>query len=97
MQEKKLIYGLKSISYILNNMSEHGIMTLVRDYDSFPVRKIGGRWASEENELVNWWINYINHTLNNIDINARIAEIEKALFEMSKKLDSLSLKGKKKK
>jgi len=99
--KRKILIGLKSISYILN-VSDETIIKYMRDYDSFPVRKIRGSYTAEEKQLISWWVAYCNGTLGTLDLEQQIrhllmfyeiSEIEKMLKTIKKEFTE---EGKKK-
>jgi hypothetical protein len=53
--ENNILCGINNIRPILGNASEHTIMKWKREYQSFPIRKLGGQWVSHRTELVEWF------------------------------------------
>jgi len=55
MKNNNILYGMDKIRPVVGNATEVTIMKWHREYDSFPLRKLGGQWVSHREELNSWW------------------------------------------
>lgn len=55
IKNNNILYGMEQIRPVVGNATEVTIMKWHREYDSFPMRKLGGQWVSHREELNIWW------------------------------------------
>jgi hypothetical protein len=50
-----VLIGISEIRPRVGNASEATILNWKRSYPSFPIRKLGNQWVTEEDQLVEWF------------------------------------------
>ncbi|MCP4747993.1 MAG: hypothetical protein GY874_17925 [Desulfobacteraceae bacterium] len=57
--EKDMLFGMGEIRPALRNVSEPTVLKWYREYEKFPMRKLGGQWVSSRTKLQEWWEKFV--------------------------------------
>ena len=53
--DKDILYGMERIRPVVGGATEATILKWKREYDDFPIRKLGGQWVSYRTVLKAWF------------------------------------------
>lgn len=57
--EDTILYGMNKIQPVVGNASCVTVLKWKREYEDFPIRKLGGQWVSDRRLLAEWWRNFV--------------------------------------